>query len=70
MYLLNQQELPTNNRYILHIMKTIYEKPELLVADFELEGFICESIKQMKLTVEVDEHENMGTFNLSSPDVW
>ena len=40
-------------------MKKYYESPMVRTTEFDLEGFICESIKKAMLTVEVDEYDIM-----------
>ena len=42
-------------------MKKQYTEPVTNVTEVELEGFICVSIKQVKMQVEVDEYVNVGT---------
>lgn len=40
------------------IMKQSYTKPEVRLTGLDLEGFLCNvSIRELKLTVEVDEYD-------------
>ena len=42
-------------------MKKNYTEPVTNVTEVELEGFICVSIKEVKIRPEVDELVNVGT---------
>lgn len=45
-------------------MKSVYVEPQTLVNLVELEGFICQSIRTLYKTMEVDEYVNKGELNL------
>ena len=45
-------------------IKMVYTEPMTLVNLVELEGFICQSLRTMSMTMEVDEYVNQGEMNL------
>lgn len=54
----------------MHNIKDIYVSPMTGVTLVELGGFVCQSIKEMTMTVEVDEIVNSGTQELEFNEDW
>lgn len=44
--------------------KLAYLEPQTLVNEVELEGFICQSLRTLYMTNEVDEYVNKGETNV------
>lgn len=44
--------------------KMVYTEPQTLVNTVELEGFICQSLRTLYKTMEVDEYVNKGELNV------
>lgn len=42
-----------------------YIKPQTTIRCLEVEGFLCESVKNLTFITEVDEYSNMGTETLT-----
>ena len=51
-------------------MKLMYAEPMTTISVVESEGFICASLRVIEYSVEVDEHQNMGTEDLTFNSDW
>lgn len=49
---------------------TKYESPACLVIALESEGFLCTSIKGMRLQIDVDEYANIDSEDVDFDSDW